>query len=445
MAGLSEPKVVLLSLGVILAVLVVSAIISIEVSVRTDHQVDDLAANSLESIRLLGRMGLDVERQQRLTHAHIVSTTAAEHSRIEREIEATRRDYDAADRDYAPLTIYPGEAVAWKHLRADVEAIHEPMERALTLSSQNRDDEARVIMRGTAQLIEQIDRDVTASIQINARNARLARGTVHRLLVSALAYRFALWIFGIVFTIAIGIWVMRLLARAETQRNAALRVLEERTKELDAFAARVAHDLRAPLTSLSVSVDLSMRKPGDANASARIHNGVVRMNSIIEDLLQLSRIGGAKIADVCDPQPAIADAEERFADPIAKQGGTLHVDAAAAHIRCREGLFRQLVSNLTENALKYRRSEVAPQIDLSGRVVGSDYELRVSDNGIGMSANEARQAFDPLFRAHRRREVPGTGLGLSIVKRIVEACGGSASVDSKLGEGTTFLIRLPLA
>jgi signal transduction histidine kinase len=62
-----------------------------------------------------------------------------------------------------------------------------------------------------------------------------------------------------------------------------------------------------------------------------------------------------------------------------------------------------------------------------------------------MSYDEARQAFDPFFRALRVREQKGTGLGLSIVKRVIEASGGSVAVDSRLGQGTTFAVRLPLA
>ena len=109
------------------------------------------------------------------------------------------------------------------------------------------------------------------------------------------------------------------------------------------------------------------------------------------------------------------------------------------------GSVRQALSNLADNAVKYRRADVQADIDIFGRVVGKEYELRVSDNGVGMSYDEAHQAFDPFFRALRVREQKGTGLGLSIVKRVIEASGGSVVVDSRLGQGTTFIIRLPLA
>ena len=109
-----------------------------------------------------------------------------------------------------------------------------------------------------------------------------------------------------------------------------------------------------------------------------------------------------------------------------------------------EGLLTEALANLADNALKYRRPDAPPRITISGRGNGRRYELRVADNGIGMSPDERRQAFSPFYRALRDREVHGTGLGLSIVKRIAEANGGEVAVESTLGEGTTFVIRLLL-
>src|SRR5262249_46154417 len=148
-------------------------------------------------------------------------------------------------------------------------------------------------------------------------------------------------------------------------------------------------------------------------------------SALIDDLLQLSRIEGAARSEVCDPAPAAIDVQETLAERLTETGASMQVAVAPARVRCRDGLFRQIVSNLADNALKYRRPEVPAEIHISGQAIGGQYELRVSDNGIGMTTEEASHAFDPLFQARRLREVPGTGLGLSIVKRIVVACGGT--------------------
>ena len=111
---------------------------------------------------------------------------------------------------------------------------------------------------------------------------------------------------------------------------------------------------------------------------------------------------------------------------------------------CNEGLLRQVLWNIGENAVKYRRTEVMLEIDVEGRIVGHNYQFRISDNGSGMSPEVVRHAFEPFFRAQEARATPGTGLGLSIVKRVIDVSGGTVSVTSEVGKGTTFVIGLPL-
>jgi len=101
--------------------------------------------------------------------------------------------------------------------------------------------------------------------------------------------------------------------------------------------------------------------------------------------------------------------------------------------------------NLGENAVKYRRDGVQLNVEIRGRILLHIYQLSVSDNGMGLSPSEAQHVFEAFFRGQDVRSTPGTGLGLSIVKRAVEASGGSVSIDSTLGQGTTFKVHLPLA
>jgi signal transduction histidine kinase len=146
-----------------------------------------------------------------------------------------------------------------------------------------------------------------------------------------------------------------------------------------------------------------------------------------------------------DPAAIAAQVREDFERRVEKDHGVLRVDVRPARARGSTGLLRQVLGNLTENALKYRRPNVAPAIDITGAVSEGEYVLRVADNGMGMSAEEAGHAFEPLYRAPMARKIPGTGLGLSIVKRVVEASGGTISIDSRLGDGTAVEIHLPLA
>jgi two-component system phosphate regulon sensor histidine kinase PhoR len=110
-----------------------------------------------------------------------------------------------------------------------------------------------------------------------------------------------------------------------------------------------------------------------------------------------------------------------------------------------ETLLAQAVWNLVENAVKYRREGVRPEVRVTGRSVGASYELTIADNGLGMSTQEAARAFEPFYRVGQARGVMGTGLGLAIVKRVVEAQRGTVSVSSRPGEGSTFVLSLPIA
>ena len=134
------------------------------------------------------------------------------------------------------------------------------------------------------------------------------------------------------------------------------------------------------------------------------------------------------------------DFEERFGEDA-----RLHETVAPASVAFTEGLLRQVLWNLVENGVKYRRDDVRADIGIVGRVAGGCYELQVSDNGLGMLPEDAQRAFAPFYRAPAAQDVSGTGLGLSIVKRIIEAGGGSVQVKTQLGRGTTFALQLPLA
>jgi len=178
---------------------------------------------------------------------------------------------------------------------------------------------------------------------------------------------------------------------------------------------------------------------------AILQRGVARMTRLVDDLLALSRAGGATEDAVARPETVAAAVEVELRAMVGEAGGTLQVDVQPAAIRCSEGLLRQALWNLGENAVKYRRPDVPPVIALVGRATSSAYELRVSDNGVGMSAEDTRRAFEPFFRGKRTQAIAGTGLGLAIVRRIVEASGGTVSADSEPDHGTAITLRFQLA
>ncbi|HXU83729.1 MAG TPA: ATP-binding protein, partial [Polyangia bacterium] len=124
-------------------------------------------------------------------------------------------------------------------------------------------------------------------------------------------------------------------------------------------------------------------------------------------------------------------------------GAQLTVEVQPAQVRCAEGLLRQVLWNLVDNAIKYHRSEVPPAVEIRGHIADGEYQLLVCDNGMGMSSEEVSHAFEPLYRGRRVEGINGTGLGLSLVKRVLEAAGGHVEVESEVGRGTAFHIHVP--
>jgi signal transduction histidine kinase len=167
------------------------------------------------------------------------------------------------------------------------------------------------------------------------------------------------------------------------------------------------------------------------------------MEQLVDDLLTLAR-SEAQARGRCDPARVAAQVAQELRSGIEQPGGTLRLAVAHAEVTCSEGLLRQALANLIQNAVKYRRPDAPLVVDLSGAVADGRYVLRVSDNGAGMSEEEAAHAAEPFYRSPRMHEVPGTGLGLAIVSRVAKASGGALSIETRLGEGSTFVIELPL-
>jgi signal transduction histidine kinase len=432
-------RVVVVVVAVIVALLAITNGFALYQARKAHIEVELVVDNAMKSIELVHRMRADMYRQQRLVDAHIFASDAATMAQAEAKIAEIETDFAAAVSAY--------EATAWQRLKEDLAAIRKPLAGTLTLSRENRDVEARAALSGVEGRLAAVGIDVDDLVRINDSEAEGSAARIRKLQNSSIAISIGLQFVVVLLTLGIGFWGTRLVREREDAVSRHALALETRNRELDAFAGRVAHDLRGPLGTISMSTSvLTKRLPAETTTAAILQRGVAQMEAIIEDLLALSRVGeSAARGGVGDPALVVAQVRDDFAARLGAEGVTLQAAVEPAKVQCAEGLLRQAVSNLADNAVKYRRPEVQAEIEIRGRVVGKEYELRVSDNGVGMSYDEARQAFDPFFRALRVREQKGTGLGLSIVKRVIEASGGSVAVDSRLGQGTTFAVRLPLA
>jgi PAS domain S-box-containing protein len=224
--------------------------------------------------------------------------------------------------------------------------------------------------------------------------------------------------------------------------------LEASTRELDAFAYSVSHDLRAPLRALEGFSQVLLEDHGDAlddqahGYLGRIQANVARMAQMIDDLLHLSRATRAQLrrerTDLTAMAREVVD-ELRGRDPDRRVEADI-ADGLVAH--GDPHLIRLVLENLLNNAWKFtgRRADAAIRV-ASHRHGGIDV-FTVQDNGAGFDMRYAHKMFDPFQRLHSAADFEGTGIGLAIVHRIVTRHGGRIRADGTPGEGATFRFSL---
>jgi signal transduction histidine kinase len=338
------------------------------------------------------------------------------------------------------MPMLPAERAPWQELTATTAVIKTRLETVLVPSRVNDNERAFRALKDLEGDFEQADGSLRALVAVNREEAHDDVARVIALQSSATASLQALAVVGVAVSVLLGAAAVRSL----NNRNERLQAVN---RELDAFAGRVAHDLRAPLTTATLATArLSRQAPttDQAKSLGALQRSFHRMTQLIEDLLTISRVRANEPRGVCDPACAAEELREELGPRAESDDVELLIHVEHARVRCSEGLFRQVMWNLADNAMKYRRSEAHPSIEICGRATGDQYELSVRDNGVGIGPEEIGQIFEAFYRASGGRGQPGTGLGLSIVKRAVEANGGTVSVTSKVGSGSMFVARLPL-
>ncbi len=404
-----------------------------------------VGGDMLRSIEFVGRMERDVSLVKILADEHVLETRAANMAAIEGEMDQSWADYAAAAREYEPLADQPREDGVWRRLSTRIGTLKPSVDAAIALSRRNEDVEAHRALEALDGDFKNAFDDSRELVRINRTAADAAMSRVDGLQGGASTLFLVIAIGGGAVSLALGAVAMRTLSRLDALQARRTEALVESNRDLEAYAGRVAHDLKGPLTTASLTAStLARQAPEQSRAIESLRRATDRMQALIDDLLELARMQACAQAVVCDPAAVVALVREDLAEREARGDVAVLTDVAPATVRCREGLLRQAIWNLTDNAIKYRRPEVSAQVEVRGRAVDHRYELSVRDNGTGMSPEEAQRAFDPFYRATRKEGEAGTGLGLSIVKRVVEACGGAISLESRLGSGSTFVMRLPL-
>lgn len=239
------------------------------------------------------------------------------------------------------------------------------------------------------------------------------------------------------------------LQATELARQTLIGELEQHNEEMERFIYTVSHDLRSPLLTIRgflglVEQDVAQGRDGRVqNNIQRIDAAAVRMAELLDELLEISRIGrSANPPETVDLGALAREAVGSLAERIAERGVDVAVDDGLPTVVGDRPRLLEIFHNLVANAVKFMGDQPKPQIEISCRPFAEPV-ITVADNGIGIPPPYHQKVFDLFDRLDPHDE--GSGAGLTIVKRVVEVHGGHIWIESEglPGQGTTFCFTLP--
>jgi two-component system, OmpR family, sensor kinase len=411
---------------------------------RSARRTEEATTNALESITVAEHLQSDVLDLEGASVQLLASYSASERDESMRQIDALRGDIGRTVKLYQDDVVrFPGESEAWRDFQADYRLYLMALGQGLRSDSYQArqallehwdevDSFARKL-RGTA------DRLIAINMAANQQVVREITQSYARTLHTMLALLGVALVLGVIAAFA----AARVVRRQARIIDLAYAQVEERNADLDAFAARVAHDLKGSMTPVLLLSQLLARGKDPVRAGQlgdKIMSAVRHQAALVEELLTFSRSsrraeGRAQVsAAVAAAQATVPDGDKLISSRVAPE---IEAQMAAP-------LLESVLGNLLSNACKYLGDQREPRVQVGARAGDHEVVIEVCDNGVGMEPEVAARIFEPFYRAPGRSE-PGLGLGLATVHRIVEAHGGRIDVRSQVGQGTTFEIRLPRA
>jgi PAS domain S-box-containing protein len=256
---------------------------------------------------------------------------------------------------------------------------------------------------------------------------------------------------------------MQALQEANRQKSEFVALLEKRVQErtaqltdsnaqLEAFAYTVSHDLKAPLRGIQGFSQALLEDYRDRlddqgrDYLRRIGNGILRMQTLIENLLEHSQLSRVEFRlTAVDLGSAVQEALKLLEGEIRVTKAIISVGGKMPTVIAQPSVLVQTIQNLLSNALKFTKDRRAPRIRVFSETIENKARLYVQDRGIGIEERHFDRIFEVFERLHSQESFSGTGIGLAIVKKAMERMKGKCGVDSKVGVGSRFWIELAAA
>jgi signal transduction histidine kinase len=431
--------------GVIFVLVSTASAFSYFQSSRAQREARALVTESEHTADLVGRIGRVVSRIHADT-LEALTEPADTAKEIAGNVAVLNAELDQLMGQLEPR-LDEAQLIEWERLRPNIASVRADFAEAFEgIGDERRDEAERVLDRDAvmvAWVFDQLERLSTLA-RHDARQAVLKMddriATAGRL--QLLAFAVLLLCTGLV-----GTAVVRELRRQRKSLKDYVDRIENSNDDLEAFAGRVAHDLKNLLTPVMVAPRQLARAGGDAAAVSRISERMERSSRRAIELLE-SLLAFAKAGQPAGPETAPVGLEvqqvlEELAPLADQMQASIEVDIKGTVVAaCAPALLHVVLLNLVSNSLKFLDGRPRRWVGVSAQLLQGACVIDVADSGPGIPREYRTQVFDPFFRAPGTH-APGSGIGLATVQRIVNGHRGAIILESIEGEGTRVRVQLP--
>lgn len=440
----------LLGLTVLGVIFLGAALVGTKLIQDTVARTRALQERSINSVEVVSRIVHDLDQERILVDDHIHVDDLPGMEDIERKLSSLAGDLQRSSEAYE-LLVEPGdETELWQRARTLIARYLAAQGPTLQLSRSNRNQAAVERMNEVRSDYVLLEDKLFQLIQVNHGQAIEATKRIESMQRRTEA---ALWVGRIATLVGLGLlgwWMVRRVSGYERQITEHSRLLEERNHDLDAFAGRVAHDIKNALGPMALAPALLRRTQGDARrvleTADRIERSSRRATAVVDALLAFSRASQRAAADEAAGLRAVmGDVLDELAPRAAELDVTVELEELPdVQLRCSPGLLQIVLANLCGNAVKYLQGQPDRRVRVTARLDGEACRVDVVDTGPGIPKEAQPRIFEPFFRVEGTQP-SGTGIGLATVRRIVDARGGRVGFESAPGRGSRFHVWLPLA